>query len=153
MLRVFSGEIDAFPSYESIYISLTPVDYNEEGDDEYEVELPMDGGALANFLRQVRAMSDMETPFKNFMQTARDIMERHTGQFYTDQDNIAAIIDKYRQDFTPEHEFPGGSGESSLDLSQFFITESVVLKEDSIVNGAVLPEGTRITFYHKGSFE
>ena len=148
------GNVDAYPSYSSIYLSLYPVDDSDEDGDSYEVEIRRDENSLATFLRKVRAMTDIDTPCLKFMDFARDILHQHTGQFYTNQENIAQIIDSYRQDFTPEEDFPGEDNhpDSDFDLSDFFMTESISLKESTLLNGELMPKGTVVNFYHKGKF-
>jgi hypothetical protein len=148
MGRRFLGQVDAFPSYPSISISLFP-DELEDEDALYEVEIAKDLKTLATFLNKLRAMSEPDHPCESFVNTARDMMQRHTGSFYTNQENIAQIIDQYRKDFTPKHEFPGGS--EAPDIMDFFISESITLKEGATINGEYLPEGTQITFHHKGN--
>lgn len=45
-MGLFSGQIEAFPSNNTIFISMTPV---EDGDDYYEIELDRDENLLALF--------------------------------------------------------------------------------------------------------
>lgn len=148
-MNMFSGEIDAFPAYERMYVSLYSMEDPSEDNDSYEVELSRDEKTLTSFLTRLRSMPEPGVPCENYAELARSIMQRHAGYFYTDQENIAQIIDRYRKDFTPEHEFPGG--EETPDIMDFFISESITLKEDTTIDGECIPKGTCMIFHHKGN--
>jgi hypothetical protein len=148
MANLFSGDIDAFPEYKTLSISMFPIEEYREDEVSYEVELPRDLKTLTSFLCKLRVQSEPGVPCSNYTTMAQDVLSRHTGTFYTDSENINEIIERYRQDFTPEQEFPGGSEPNLMD---FFISESTILKEDILLQGKLVPAGTPITFHHKGN--
>lgn len=154
-MSMFYGDIDAFPTELKMLISLVSSDNPE---DYYEIEMDRDTSKLASFLAQVRACQDKDTPCRNYKQFASNVINSNVGSFYTNQDNISDLLSQYCSEFTPKQSFPGGDSNGfegdkysvSDNSSNMDIKESIVIKQDTMINNRIIPKGKRIEFFYKG---
>lgn len=115
----------------------------------YEVSIPKDLTILSTLLRALKATKEPDIPFTSYETVSQDILDSHLGSFYTNTENVQDIINKYRKDFTPKEEFPGGN-EDPYNLMDFFISESITLNQDSSLNNKIVKKGSTLTFFYKG---
>lgn len=146
-MRLFSAEIEAFPSNRTIYINMTPVDSVDE-DTFYELELNRDEKLLALFLKKARAMLSPNQPILKYMDFARGILHKNVGNVYIDQGNINSVIDVFHKSAPAPDQIPQHHTGTNA-----FMTESVILDKNIYLNEKIVPKGQRITFYYKGKID
>jgi hypothetical protein len=142
-MGLFSGQIEAFPSNNTIFISMTPV---EEGDDYYEIELNRDENLLALFLKKAQALMSPTSAIINYRDFAQKVLHQNVGTIYIDQGRINNVVDVFHRNAPDPSKIPNPQ-------SNMYVTESFVLNEDSYINDAIVPKGKRITLYHKGNLQ
>jgi hypothetical protein len=185
-MGLYFGEIEAFPSNTTILVKLSAADGSETSN-HYETEIAKDENLLASLLRRLHISFEPSKPCTEFKKYAIQIMRRHIGSFYCEEDNIKRLLTKLRIDLTPSSEFPDGGTEPEAgripkrsdadivsaknintenpisnkkdtrpytdDTYDTVMSESIILDEDKILNNKIIPEGSEVIFWYKGSLK
>lgn len=154
---IFTASLEAFPQYNSIYLSLDAVDQKTNPDDFFEIEIDRSKEALKNLLTILDPTYTTERNDEILIDT-NELCDKalDTGMcsFYTDRQSLGNLVDLYCGSPNKEmNEFPG-TGQADTEYPDkgvnMFITESRTLKKAFWFNEQVLPEGTNLVLKYKG---
>ena len=147
MEDLFHADVEAMPTYKTIYFKFSSL--NPEDEDGYEMSIPRDESILSSFIRKLHAFVDTNgSQLSQPTDWARKTLKKNIGSFYVPKDKLNDVIALHRANAPAPDKLPNFQPKD--DPINFFVTESVKLKENILLNGKVIKKGSMIKFYHEG---
>ena len=142
---ILTGDIEAFPSYESILITFSdPADESTY----FETEVQRDEDTLAQLLKRLQVSEDPSylAPVSSYAAVADRVLRRGVGTVYCPKDSVTKILQNIERDLTPTEEFPGKSPQTFGDIKVY---EYVTLQYPCKINETLYKKGTSLKFTYK----
>jgi hypothetical protein len=175
-MGLYFGEVEAFPSNTTILIKMSSL--TDDNSNQYETEINRDENLLASLLRRLHVQFEPSKPCSEFKKFSLQILKKHIGNFYCEEDNIKKLLTKFRLDLTPKQEFPDGGIKPKAgripktkdadivnadnvktenpisnikDTAPYntIVSEAIKIHEPIVINNQLIKENSTIIFYHK----